>query len=68
MPGFVGEMRVGRDSIVICEVTQFGWTNEGEVGRVEKHDGPLVFQIGITNRNKFAIVISGGVERLNPGV
>jgi hypothetical protein len=53
---------------VICEVTQFGWTNEGEVGRVEKHDGPLVFQIGITNRNKFAIVISGGVERLNPGV
>lgn len=79
MPGFVGEMRVGRDSIdfhpqclerviVICEITQFGWTNDGEVGRVEKHDGPLAFQIGITNRNKFAIVRSGGVERLNSSV
>jgi hypothetical protein len=79
MPGFVGEMRVRRDSIdfhpqclerviVICEITQFSWTNEGEVGQVEKHDGPLAFQIGITDRKKFAIVISRGIERLNTGV
>jgi hypothetical protein len=53
---------------VICEVTQFCWANEGEVGRVEKYDGPLAFQIGITDRKKFAIVISRGIERLNTGV
>jgi hypothetical protein len=79
MPGFVREMSVGRDSIdfhtqclerviVIGQVAQFRWANEGEIRWVEKNNRPLSLQIGIVDRDKFAIVISRGIEWLDTGV
>jgi hypothetical protein len=57
VPGLVGEVGVGGHGVhldahllelgvVVGQVAQFGGADEGEVGRVEEHHGPLAFQIG----------------------
>jgi hypothetical protein len=53
---------------VIGQVAQFRWANEGEIRWVEKNNRPLSLQIGIVDRDKFAIVISRGIEWLDTGV
>ena len=68
MPCFVAEMRVGRyridlnaHALQICilvgEIFQFGWADEGPVGGVEEKDGPFALYVGIRHFDKFACLI-----------
>ena len=79
MPGLVGEVRVGRDAIhldaeilehrvVVSQITQFGRTHEGEIGRVEHDDRPLAFEVLVADRDELAVVVRGGLERNDFGV
>ena len=76
VPGLVGEVGVGGDGVdldaqllefgvVVGQVAQFGRADEGEISRVEEHHGPLAFQVSVRHLNEFAIVVGGGVERLD---
>src|SRR3546814_7593278 len=79
VPGSVSKVSVGGNavdfdtqllefSVVVGQVFQLGWANEGEVGRVEEHHGPLAFQVGVRNLAEFAVFESGSVERFNLAV
>ncbi|VXA78638.1 conserved hypothetical protein [Aeromonas salmonicida] len=76
VPRLVSEVGVGGDrvdldaqllefGVVVSQVTQLGRANEGEVSRVEEHHGPLAFQVCVRHLNELAIVVGGGVERLD---
>ena len=53
--------------VVFGEVFKFGRADEGEVSRIEEHDGPLAAEIGFGNIDEVAILESGGLERENFG-
>jgi hypothetical protein len=54
--------------VVVGQVAQFGRADEGEVGRVEVHDRPMALQAGFGQVDELAVVVSGGLERLDLGV
>src|SRR5690606_12492708 len=67
VPSLVGEVRIRGDGIhfdahllqlvvVVGQVAQLGRADEGEVGRVEEHDGPLAAQVGVGDLNELAVV------------
>ena len=79
MPGLVREVGVGghrvdldadflEGRVFIRQVAQFGWADEGEVGRVENDDRPFAFQVGVGYGTKLAVVKSSGLERFDFGV
>jgi hypothetical protein len=79
VPGFVREVRVGRDAVdfhaqrlegvvVVGQVAQFGRADEGEVGRVEEEHAPLALERGFGDVDELAVVISRGLEGLDLGV
>ena len=53
---------------MISQITEFGRADKGEVSRIKKHDRPLAFQVIVGDGDKLAIMISGGVKRLDGGV
>ena len=53
--------------VVFGEVFKFGRADEGEISRIEEHDGPLAAEIGFGNIDEVAILESGGLERENFG-
>ena len=63
VPGFVGEVGVGRHAVdlnaqglegvvMVGQVTEFGGANKGEVGGVKEHHGPLTLQGGFGDLDK----------------
>ena len=79
VPGLVGEVGVGGHAVdvdaerlelavVVGEVAELGRADEGEVGRVEEHDGPAATQVGVGDRDELAVLVGGGGERLDLGV
>ena len=76
MPGLVREVRVGRNAvdfnaqaleitIGIGQVFQFGRADEGEIRRIEEHDGPLAMQVGFGDIDELAVLEGGRLERLS---
>lgn len=76
MPRLVGEMSVGRYrvnlyahalefSVVVGQVAQLSRAHKGEVSRVEEHHGPFALQVGIGNRDEFALMVGLGAEWFN---
>ncbi|MNP11854.1 hypothetical protein D3C76_1040630 [compost metagenome] len=74
VPGFVGEVGVGRHAVdfytqilelgvVVGQVAQLGRADEGEVGRVEEYDGPFALEVGFRHFDELALVVSSGFER-----
>ena len=79
MPGLVREVRIGGNGVAldaqllefridIGQIAQLGRADEGEVGWVEKDNGPLAFEVGVADRNELASVKSGGLEGFDFGV
>jgi hypothetical protein len=54
--------------VVVGQVFQFGWANEGEVGWVEHEYGPLAFQGLFGQIDEFTILVSGCFEWFNLGI
>jgi len=63
----VDEVRVGADgvdvyaeslelSIVVCEVSEFGGANEGEVTGVEEEDAPLALEVFVRNLDETLVL------------
>jgi hypothetical protein len=50
-------------SVVVSQVFQLGWANEGEVGWVEEYDRPLAFQVSVRDLNEVAVFERGSFER-----
>jgi hypothetical protein len=79
VPGLVGEVGVGRHTVhldaqrlqggvVVGEVAELGRADEGEVGGIEEHHGPLALEGLVGDFDELAVVVSGGLERLDGGV
>ena len=79
MPGFVDEMGVGADRvdlhtefleclILLGHVFQLGGAYKGEVGRVEKEDGPFAEDIFVGDGLELSVVIGLNFEFRNVGV
>ena len=47
---------------MVGQVAEFGWADEGEVGRVEHHDRPFAFEVIAANGYKFTVVRRGCFE------
>jgi hypothetical protein len=54
--------------VVVGQVAQLGRADEGEVGRVEEHDGPLALEVVLGDGDELAVVEGGGLEGLDFGV
>ena len=65
MPCLVAEMGVGRyridlyaHALQVCilvgEIFQFGWADEGPVGWIEEKYGPFALNVGVRHFDKFA--------------
>jgi hypothetical protein len=50
-------------SVVVSQVFQLGWANEGEVGWVEENDRPLAFQVSVRHFYEVAVFVCGSFER-----
>ena len=79
MPRLVGEVGVGRDrvdldaqalelGVAVSQVAQLGGADEGEVGRIEEHDGPLALEVGVAHLDELAVVERSCLEGLDLGV
>ena len=79
MPGLVREMGIGGYTVdfnaqllefcvVIGKIPQFSRADEGKVGRVEKHNGPLAAQVVIGHFDKLSGMECGGFKRKHFGI
>ena len=74
MPGHVREVAVGGNRVdfatelfegvvVVSEVFEFGRADEGEVGRVEEHHGPLAFEFLVGDLNEVVVEVGLCLKR-----
>jgi hypothetical protein len=49
--------------VVVSQVFQFGWANEGEVGWVEEDYRPFAFQVSVRHVYEVAVFVCGSFER-----
>src|SRR5690625_934294 len=74
VPGFVGEVGIGRNRenldtkllelfVVISQVFEFGWADKGKVCRIEHEYRPLASNAFVGELDELTIVVSHGFER-----